>query len=267
MCYMVNSQECIEMVINFSLPIVCYMKFFNEFKRGTTWNTRLKNFLNNKNEEVSNYWISTIYSSTDKFIGLRELEFGSDHFIERTFDSLGNQISYSGIPSIEPSYIDIRINFLKSDKVISKFYQLIDTYILECVTTEVGKDILSFETLTAPPPDSNNENWDTVFSNQSWYCFLKDSDHNEIGYREINIGKNYCYVKTSFNNKINSQYEHLERIDKKSIDEYGSLFRYIEYLKLYNQDGQSKFSKGGILLDTSSDIEYHKSQSQKLKSK
>ena len=242
------------------------MKFFREFQNKNTWSSRIKGLLD-INKNFPNYWISTIYSSSHKFMGLREVIFNNEFVFERTYDSLGTQISYTEIPIIEPSYIDTKIRFLDSDRVISKFYNLIDSHIVECVTTEVGGDILSFETLTGIPTDSKEICWETVFSNHSWYCFLRDSDHKEVGHREIKVGNEFCSVHTTFDNKLNSQYEYLERVDKNSIDEYGSLDRYIEYLKLYNLEGQSKFSKGGILLDTSSDIEYHKSQSQKLKSK
>ncbi len=186
---------------------------------------------------------------------------------ERTYDIHNNQISYSGVPTIESNFIEVKTNFLQSDKVISKFYNLIDAHTIECVTSEIDKDILSFELFTCVPPDSEEVNWSNIFSNLSWYCLLYDSDHNEIGNREVSIGSEYCCVETTRNKDTLSQTEYLRPFDKNLVDEYGSIFRYIEFLKVYYQEGPSKFSKGGILLATSFDAEYHKLQIQKLKSK
>jgi len=237
------------MAITFSTPIVCY----------------LGDFLHSNKRNSSSYWVSNIYSEVNDFIGYRELIFDSDRILEKTYDSKNNKVSDAIIKNnaIDSNSVDIRIYF--KDCEISKLYMVIDSDILECVTTQINNDILSFETLTASDGKKVNVNWGGIFSHEYWYCILKDSAHNEIGYREIHVDDDYSFIKTTFEKKGMSQYELLKKIDNKTITEHGSLERYIAYSRLTQHQDKFKVSKGGILLDSNLNIEYQRKIANELK--
>jgi hypothetical protein len=144
-----------------------------------------------------------------------------------------------------------------------KFYHIIDSSIFECTSSVVGKDILSYETFTSGELESKLT-WKNVLSNKSWFCFLRDSDRNDIGHRYIYVYDDYSFIDTKFDNNLNSQFECLRLTSEKTLNEYGSLQRFIDYCKIYDIDKKLQYSKGGIILNDNLSVHYHKTMSKKL---
>jgi hypothetical protein len=226
-------------MINFSIPIVCYLKH-----------------LLTKNNDYNKYWISNIYKSTGEFIGYRTINFQDKSLLIETINDNKELISREFISTFEKDYLDTRINFVNSIE-ISKFYQIVDSSILECVTTEIGSNILSYETLTCEPIQSSKDLWTDISQHGQWMCFLKDSEHNEIGTRKIYVYDDYSFIDTEFTQNKNSQFECLRLVTEKILEEFGSISRYINHCKILDSDSKTKLSKGGIILDTSKSIDEH----------
>ncbi|MDH6155246.1 hypothetical protein M2124_001529 [Polynucleobacter sphagniphilus] len=228
-------------MMNFSIPLVCY----------------LKHLLTNK-VDYNKYWISNLYKSSGEFIGYRTINFQNSSLVIETINDKNTLISRENILTVKEDHLDTRINFINPSLEISKFYQIIDSSILECVTTEIGSNILSFETLTTSPMKSTKNLWSDISQHSEWMCFLKDSDHNEIGTRRIYVYDDYSFIDTEFNENHKSQYECLRLVSQSILSQYGSIDRYINHCKILDSDSKTKLSKGGIILDSSESIDEHK---------
>ena len=228
-------------MMNFSIPIVCY----------------LKHILSNK-IDYNKYWISNIYKYSGEYIGCRTINFKSKSLVIETVDDQNTQISSEYISASKEDHLDTRINFINPSKEISKFYQIIDSSVLECVTTEIGSNILSFETLTTSPVKSSKNLWNDISQHGEWMCFLKDSEHNEIGTRRIYVYDDYSFIDTEFNQNQKSQYECMRLVSLSQLSEFGSIDRFINHCKILDSDSKTKMTKGGIIVDTSKSIDEHK---------
>lgn len=235
-------------MINFSIPIVCYLKH-----------------LLSKNLDYSKYWISNIYKSSGEFIGHRTLFFDNNIFTITTKNDKKDSISVESISSFDDDHLDTRIHFMNKNIEISKFYQVIDNSILECVTTKMGGDILSFETLTTEPIKSTNNLWNDISQHHEWFCILKDSNHNEIGNRRIYIYNDYSFIDTEFNHDEKSQYECLRLVNKNLFDKFGSNEKLINHFKILDSDSKTHLSNGGIIIDSYKSIDEHKKIVKKFK--
>jgi hypothetical protein len=228
-------------MINFSVPIVCYLRH-----------------LLSKKIDYTKYWISNVYKSSGEFIGYRTINFQDKSLVIETINDKNTLVSREYISTVNEDHLDTRINFINPSLEISKFYQIIDSSILECVTTEIGSNILSFETLTTSPIKSTKNLWSDISQHSEWMCFLKDSDHNEIGTRRIYVYDDYSFIDTEFNENHKSQYEYLRLVSLSILSQYGSIDRYINHCKTIDFDGKTKLSKGGIILDSSNSVDEHK---------
>ena len=144
------------------------MRYLFPFEEKNSFKSQITNIFQSKKPVENRFWVNTIYSISNEFMGYRITKFNNNTFEESTFDFNHKRIYQSNIKTIELDWMNIRI-FVENEGIeISKFYQLIDSTVVECVTTLVGKDILSIETLTSTPNHSNEISWRNLFSHDNW---------------------------------------------------------------------------------------------------
>jgi len=237
------------MSINLSIPIVCY----------------LGDFLPKDNSTLSKQKISLIYSKTSDFIGHREIRYSGSFITEFTYNTSGVEVSKATITSLETGAITVDIYRHLTKTAYSKFYLFIEASLIECTTSQVGHGMIASETLTASPIDNITNDWAGAFMHSSWYCFLKDADHNEIGHREIYYSSEFSDINTSYDVKENSQFECLREFDREDLNQYGSLKRFINHCKIIDTSPKQNMTSSGIILDIGSNLEFHKTEAKKLK--
>ncbi len=255
------------MLVHFSLPIVCYLKSFNQIHEEKTL---FQKVFKPNNLQTNAIWVSNIFDSNNVFIGYRYVELISENITCNTYNALDEHVSTEILSNIDDGYIETITTFNDRKKPqLKKSYVLIDNSIIECSTIEVWQgeiktESLKFETLTSEPIDGAT-NWVNICKHDSWFCFLKDGDHREVGTRQIWIGSADCALETSYDKLNKRQSEYLNLVPNDAINKHGTIENYRNFLKRNIADPKVNMSRGGIVLDVNLSLEHHKEQAKKTK--
>ena len=235
-----------------ALPIVCY----------------LSNLIapSDKNSSMQGYldiWLCTIYSISGRYLGHRLVRNGNAGIIIETLGRDGEHISTEHLNQIESESIITRITSATSDKLFTNFYQVIDSFIIECTTSEASLGVIGSETFSAEPRHTSHQ-WKDVLSQTSWFCQIWDPDRNQVGSREIYVADYWARIDTELTDHKKSTFEIVRRLPIDFIKQYGSYNNYIARCQTIDLGADKKVSSGGIILDTNGELGRHRQLAAKL---
>jgi hypothetical protein len=235
-----------------SLPIVCY----------------LGNLIapSDKKKGIHGYldiWVSIIYAVSGEYLGHRIVSNENGLIQTETFGRDNENITTEQLNQIDSEFIISRITSASSDKSFTNFYQIIDSFIIECITSEASLGVICSETLSTEPRH-NSRQWKDVLFQTSWFCHIWDPDRNQVGSREIYVADDWARIDTELSDHEKSTFEIIRRLPVDFGKQFGSYKNYIARCQTIDLGMDKKVSSGGIILDTNGEMDRHRKIAAKL---
>ena len=224
--------------------------------------------------EFEDIWHSNIFDESGAVLGYREIQHQGQKITISTKDVSGQISSHEILNLTNESFFWGESYSAVTSKNYHKFHQIIDGNTLEIVINEVDGDIIGYETQTAEPLDTTKSlNWGSLAGHLNWFCILWDDDRNQVGYRKIYSSPNYSYIVSEYEQDKRTLFESLRRLPSNFKNEFGTLENYLKHFRICDIESsigasnRSIFSKSGIIVGESDNVELHLNLARKFDGK